>query len=39
MEGGAPANRATRLEGLTRSPLLHATHLTETVSGLAWAIF
>ena len=28
----APANRATRLGGLTHSPLLHATHLTETVS-------
>ena len=31
---GAPANRATRLEGLTHSPPLHATHLTRTVSGL-----
>ena len=31
---GAPANRATRLEGLTHSPLLHATHLTGTVNGL-----
>ena len=31
---GAPANRATRLEGLTHGPLLHATHLTGTVSGL-----
>ena len=31
---GAPANRATRLEGLKHSPPLHATHLTETVSGL-----
>ena len=29
---GAPANRATRLEGLTHSPPLHTTHLTETVS-------
>ena len=29
---GAPANRATRLEGLTHSPPLHATHLTEAVS-------
>ena len=29
---GAPANRATRLEGLTHSPPLHATHLTVTVS-------
>jgi len=28
---GAPANRATRLEGLTHSPPLHATHLTGTV--------
>ena len=31
---GAPANRATQLEGLTHSPPLHATHLTGTVSGL-----
>ena len=31
---GAPANRATRLEGLKHSPPLHATHLTGTVSGL-----
>ena len=31
--------RVPWLEGLTRSPLLHATHLTKTVSGLAWAIF
>ena len=31
---GAPANRATRLEGLKRSPPLHATHLPGTVSGL-----
>ena len=31
---GAPANRATRLEGLKHSPPLHATHLTWTVSGL-----
>ena len=30
---GAPANRATRLEGLTPSPPLHATHLTGMVSG------
>ena len=29
-----PANRATRLEGLTHSPPLNATHLTWTVSGL-----
>ena len=36
MEGGCPANLATRLEGLkhTCSPPLHATHLTRTVSGL-----
>ena len=31
---GAPANRATRLEGLKHSPPLHATQLTGTVSGL-----
>ena len=31
---GAPANRATRLEGLKHSSPLHATHLTGTVSGL-----
>ena len=31
---GAPANRATRLEGLKLSPPLHATHLTGTVCGL-----
>ena len=30
----APANRATRLEGLEHSPPLHASHLTGTVSGL-----
>ena len=30
----APANRTTRLEGLKHSPPLHATHLTEMVSGL-----
>ena len=30
----APANRATWLEGLKQSPLLHATHLTRIVSGL-----
>ena len=30
---GAPANRATRLEGLKHCPPLHATHLTGTVSG------
>ena len=30
----APANRATRLEGLKHNPPLHATHLTETVSRL-----
>ena len=34
MEGGCPANRATRLEGLKHSPPLHATHLIGTVSGL-----
>ena len=28
------ANRATQLEELKHSPPLHATHLTETVSGL-----
>ena len=32
---GAPANRATRLEGLKHSPPLHATHVTGTVSGLS----
>ena len=32
---GAPANRATQLEGLKHSPPLHATHLTGTVSGLS----
>ena len=31
---GAPANRATRLEGSANGPPLHATHLTGTVSGL-----
>ena len=31
---GAPANRATRVEGLKHSPPLHPTHLTGTVSGL-----
>ena len=31
---GAPANRATRLEGMKHSPPLHATHLTGTASGL-----
>ena len=31
---GAPANRATRLEGLKHSPSLHATHLTGAVRGL-----
>ena len=31
---GAPANRATRLEGLKHSPPLYATLLTRTVSGL-----
>ena len=36
---GAPANRATRLEGLTHSPPLHATHLTETVSGMCGVSF
>jgi len=34
MEGGCPANRATRLGGLKHSPPLHATDLTGTVSGL-----
>ena len=34
MRESAPANRATRLEGLKHSPPLHATHLTGTVSGL-----
>ena len=32
---GAPANRATRLEGLKHSPPLHATRLTGTVNGLS----
>ena len=36
---GAPANRATRLEGLTHSPPLHATHLTETVSEMCGLSF
>ena len=36
---GAPANRATRLEGLTNRPPLHATHLTGTVSGLRELFF
>ena len=36
---GAPANRATRLEGLTDSPPLHATHLTETVSEMCGLSF
>ena len=31
---GAPANRATQLEGLKHSPPLHATHLTGTASEL-----
>ena len=31
---GAPANRATRLEGLKQCQPFHATHLTKTVSGL-----
>ena len=31
---GAPANRATRLEGLKHSLPLRATHLTGTASGL-----
>ena len=31
---GAPANRATRLEGLKLSLPLHTTNLTGTVSGL-----
>ena len=31
---GAPANRATRVEGLKHSRPLHGTHLTGTVSGL-----
>ena len=34
IEGGCPANQATRPEGLKHSPLLHATHLPGTVSGL-----
>ena len=34
----APANRATRLEGLKQSAPLHATHLTMTVPA-AWVIF
>ena len=34
MEGGCPANRATRLERLTHSPPLRATRQTRTVSGL-----
>ena len=36
---GAPANRATRLERLTHSPPLHATHLTETVSEMCGLSF
>ena len=32
---GAPANQATRLEELTNSPPLHATHLTGTVNWLS----
>ena len=36
---GAPANRATRLEGLTHSSRLHATHLTETVSEMCGLSF
>ena len=32
---GAPANRATRLEGLEHSPPLHATHLSEIVGRAA----
>ena len=42
MEGsreGAPTNRATRLEGLTHSPPLYATHLTETVSEMCGLSF
>ena len=34
IEGGCPADRATRPEGLKHSPPLHATHLIGTVSGL-----
>ena len=36
---GAPANRTTRLEGLTHSPPLHATHPTETVSEMCGLSF
>ena len=36
---GAPANRATRLEGLKHSPSLHATSLIGTVSELHWQSF
>ena len=36
---GAPANRATRLEGLTHSLPLHATHLIETVSEMCGLSF
>ena len=36
---GVPANRATRLEGLTHNPPLHATHLTETVSEMCGLSF
>ena len=36
---GAPANWPTRLEGLTHSPPLRATHLTGTVSGLRGLTF
>ena len=36
---GAPANRATRLEGLIHSPPLHATHLTESVSEMCGLSF
>ena len=36
---GTLANRATWLEGLTHSPPLHATHLTETVSEMSGLSF
>ena len=35
MEGGCPANRATRLGRLKHSPPLHASHLGEIVSRMA----
>ena len=36
---GAPANQATRLEGLKHSPPLQTTHLSGTVSGLRELFF